>query len=84
MAKKATKSSPPSTSPSDQDNKKFEEELAKAMEISKKELKKGNEEELQQLKQVLKASLQDKIKRTLERTSLPKYSPEFKEKMEVI
>ena len=43
MAKKAAKSSPPSSSPSDKDDKRFEEELAKAMDISKKEMKKGNE-----------------------------------------
>ena len=46
MAKKATISSPPSTSPFDQDRKKFEEELAKAVDLSKKEMKKGDEEEL--------------------------------------
>ena len=35
-----------SSSPSNQDNKKFEEEVAKAMKISKEELKKGDKEEL--------------------------------------
>ena len=53
------------------------------MKISKEELKKGDKEELQQLKQVLKTNLQDEIKRSLERSSLPEYPPEFKEQMEV-
>ena len=46
-AKKATEGFPPSSSPFDQENKKYEEELTKAMKISKEELKKGDEEELQ-------------------------------------
>ena len=45
-ARKATTSSPPTTSPLDQDSKKFEEELAKAMDLSQKEMKKGDKEEL--------------------------------------
>ena len=46
LPKKALESSPPSSSPSNQENKKYEEDLAKAMKISKEELKKGDEEEL--------------------------------------
>ena len=53
------------------------------MEISKKELKKG-EEEIQQLKRVLKASLQEEIKRTLEQTSILEQPQELKEQMEAI
>ena len=67
-AKKAAKDSPPTTSPLDE-SKKFEEELAKAMDLSQKEMKKGDEEELMLLKKVLKESLHDEIKKSLERTS---------------
>ena len=56
MTKRATRSSerevkkaatrlPPTTSPSEE-SKKFEEELARAMDLSQKETKKGDEEEL--------------------------------------
>ena len=39
------------------------------MDLSKKEVKKGDEEELQLLKKVLKESLHDKIKRSLDKSS---------------
>ena len=47
LARKASKSSPTPSSPSNQENKKYEEELDQAMKITKEELKKGDEEELQ-------------------------------------
>ena len=47
QARKALESSPAPSSPFDQEAKKYEEELAQAMRISKEELKKGDEEELQ-------------------------------------
>ena len=50
QARKASKSSPAPSSPSDQEAKKYKEELAQAMRVSREELKKGDEEELQQLK----------------------------------
>ena len=46
LAKKISKSSPTSSSSSDHENKKYKEELAQAMKISKEELKKGDKEEL--------------------------------------
>ena len=66
--KKAIPLSPPTTSPSEE-TQRFEEELRKAMDLSKKEVKKGDEEELQLLKKLLKESLHDEIKRSLEKTS---------------
>ena len=44
--KKATQRSPPTTSPSDK-SKRFEEELRKAMDMSQKEVRKGDGEEIQ-------------------------------------
>ena len=66
--KKTIPMSPPTTSPFEE-TKHFEEELRRAMDLSKKEVKKGDEEELQLLKKVLKVSLHDKIKQSLEKTS---------------
>ncbi|MCH8207980.1 MAG: hypothetical protein IIA62_02820, partial [Nitrospinae bacterium] len=57
LARKYSESSPASLSPSNQENKKYKEELAQAMKISKEELKKGYKEEVQLLEKVLKASL---------------------------
>ena len=67
-ARKTIPASPPTTSPSEE-NQRFEEELRRAMELNKKEKKKGDEEELQLLKKVLKESLHDEIKKSLEKTS---------------
>ena len=53
--------SPPTTSPSEE-TRHFEDELRRAMDLSEKEVKKGDKEELQLLKKVLKESLHDKIK----------------------
>ena len=47
-------------------------------------MKKGDKEELLQLKKVLKESLHDKIKKTLEQTSTSKKPKELKEQMEAI
>ena len=63
MVKKATTRSPPTTSPSNQDSKRFEEELAKAMDMSRKEMKKGDKEELLQLKKYLKRAYMTKSRR---------------------
>ena len=47
------------------------------MELSEKEKRKGDEEELQLLKQVLKESLHDEIKRSLEKTGTSSQSTEM-------
>ena len=52
--------------------------------MSKKEVNKGDEEELQQLKKVLKESLHDEIKRSLEKTSTSDQPKELKDQMEAI
>ena len=83
-AKKDTISSPPLTSPSNQNSKKFEEEIAKSIDLSKKELKKGDKEELLQLKRVLKESLHKEIKKTFEQTSTSEQPKELKEQMNAI
>ena len=66
--KKTIPVSPPTTSPFEE-TKHFEDKLRKAMELSKKEKKKGDEEELQLLKKVLKESLHEEIKKSLKKTS---------------
>ena len=74
--KKTIPVSPPTTSPSEE-TKLFEDELRRAMDLSEKEVKKGDEEELQLLKKVLKESLHDEIKRSLEKTSTSSQPPEM-------
>ena len=64
-----TKSSPIPSSPYDQETKRYHKDLKRALKIGKEETRKGDEEELQLLKKVLKESLHDKIKRSLDKTS---------------
>ena len=54
------------------------------MDLSQKEIKKGDEEELILLKKVLKESLHNEIKKSLERTSTSKKPKELKEQMEAM
>ena len=75
-ARKTIPALPPTTSPSEE-TKHFEEELRRAMELSEKEKKKGDKEELQLLKKVLKESLHEEIKKSLENTSTSSQPPEM-------